>query len=303
MGEKGGECLEEKKKSRCMRPFCITSSNLADRRIPYFCHRRWVRYICNRGKTLDKWCQQFLDIHRNEPVQVIHLGCGLDSRNLRVRWTDRNVRWYDIDLPVVCDLRRRVMPLPPTGKQSEYSLRSLSVMEEGWFRDIPSDRLTMIVCEALIFYFSPAKAQKLIHDVVEYFGGGQFAFDAVGSLSIKYKPTPFKKTPLSAKWGIDDARQIEKFHPKLKMTGRIRWEDYLGNEASLGQSAPPIFGPWTQAMLSLKNNAIFREALQVLRFDFGDRARSAASSELGPFSAVSVLEFPLDSASETGKEG
>lgn len=156
----------------------------------------------------------------------------------------------------------------------------------------------MIVFEALIFYFSPQKAQKLIHDVVEYFGSGQLAFDAVGSLSLKYKPAPFKNTSLSSKWGIDDARQIEKFHPKLKMTGRLRWEDYMGNEASLGQSAPPVFGAWTQAMLALKNNAVFKEILQELRFDFGDRAKSAASSELGPFSAVSVLEGPVDGASE-----
>lgn len=44
------------------------------------------------------------------------------------------MRWYDIDLLVVCDLRRRVMPLPPTQQgKSEYNLRSLSVMEEGCF--------------------------------------------------------------------------------------------------------------------------------------------------------------------------
>lgn len=176
------------------------------------------------------------------------------------------------------------------------------MLDEGWFRDIPSDRLTMLVCEGLIFYFSPSKAQKLIHDVVEYFGGGQLAFDGVGSLAVKYRPAPLKKTTLYARWGVDDAREIEKFHPKLKLTGRIRWEDYLGNEASLGQSAPPIFGAWTQALLSLKNNAVFKETLQILRFDFGDRARSAASSELGPFSAVSVLEFTLDNSSGTVKE-
>lgn len=68
-----------------------------------FFHRRWVTYICNRTRTLDKWCQQFIDAHADsEPVQIIHLGCGLDTRNLRVKWTDRGpdrVRWFDIDLP------------------------------------------------------------------------------------------------------------------------------------------------------------------------------------------------------------
>lgn len=196
------------------------------------------------------------------------------------------------------------MPLPPTkpGGKSEYSLRSLSVTDEGWYRDIPSDRLTMLVCEGLIFFFSPSKVEKLFHDVVEYFGGGQFVFDTVGSLAVKYRTAPFKNTTLCAKWGVDDARQIEKFHPKLKMTGRIRWEDYLGNEASLGQSAPPLFGTWTQAMLALKSTAAFKDALQVLRFEFGDRAKSAASSKLVSFSTPSILDYSVDSTSETTKE-
>lgn len=65
--------------------------------------RRLISYICNRAKTLDKWCQRFIDTYaESEPVQVVHLGCGLDTRNLRVDWMGRgpeSVRWFDVDFP------------------------------------------------------------------------------------------------------------------------------------------------------------------------------------------------------------
>ena len=46
-----------------------------------------------RSAHFDLWTRQFLAVH--EEATVLHLGCGLDSRALRVR-PDPGVEWYDV---------------------------------------------------------------------------------------------------------------------------------------------------------------------------------------------------------------
>jgi O-methyltransferase involved in polyketide biosynthesis len=49
--------------------------------------------------------REFMARHPN--AVVAHLGCGLDTRFERV--DDGRVTWYDLDLPEVMDLRRRLI--------------------------------------------------------------------------------------------------------------------------------------------------------------------------------------------------
>lgn len=44
-----------------------------------------VTWAANRAKTLDEWCVDFVNSRLDGPVTVLHLGCGLDGRYLRVR--------------------------------------------------------------------------------------------------------------------------------------------------------------------------------------------------------------------------
>ncbi|PSR99204.1 S-adenosyl-L-methionine-dependent methyltransferase [Coniella lustricola] len=231
--------------------------------------------MCNRTKTMDKWCQQFIDNYAGEPIQVLNLCCGLDARCHRVRRNPHTVRWIDVDIPAVVNLRERVM----ISGSGDYSLRNLSITTDGWFRDIPADRRTMIICENFLYYVDAVKVQNMIRDLVNYFGAGQFVFDTAGSLTAKYRPEHSKKLSLQTRWTIDDVRGIETYHPKLKLTGRVRWQEYMGNDGPMGQNLPPVFGPWTTALLSLKNSTAFKDVLQAVRFDFGERATSASSSE------------------------
>lgn len=50
-----------------------------------------VMWAAHRARTLDDWCVDFVNSHGGDgPVTVVHLGCGLDGRYLRVR--DRLVK-------------------------------------------------------------------------------------------------------------------------------------------------------------------------------------------------------------------
>lgn len=152
---------------------------------------RWARLGAGRAKALDDWCQAFLDDAGDEPVQVLQIACGLDSRALRIR-RGANVRWIDLDRPLVVNLRERIYGAARwdlqqekgsaasggggggrggAGAGGEYILRNLSVTSDRWLRDIPQDRRTIVIVEGLLYHLSPAQVLKIIRDVVDHFGG------------------------------------------------------------------------------------------------------------------------------------
>jgi O-methyltransferase involved in polyketide biosynthesis len=61
--------------------------------------------VALRGAQLDAWTTDFLS--GNPDAVVLHLGCGLHSRAFRLALPE-GVRWFDVDLPQVIALRRKL---------------------------------------------------------------------------------------------------------------------------------------------------------------------------------------------------
>jgi len=58
-----------------------------------------------RNREFDRYARDFLTCHPE--AVVVHIGCGLDSRFERV--DNGTVEWYDLDLPEVIELRRKLI--------------------------------------------------------------------------------------------------------------------------------------------------------------------------------------------------
>jgi O-methyltransferase involved in polyketide biosynthesis len=238
---------------------------------------RWSRYVCGRARRLDEWCQDFLARYADEPVTILHLGCGLDLRYWRVTQKQRRdsrasvtggghdarVRWMDIDRVMVVNLRQRLIDQP----SGDYSLRTLSVGEPGWMSDLPADRRTLILAEGLFPYFTPEQAEATIREVVENFPSGELVFDVMGSFLARFSShaRPFRGTNISLKWGVDDVRQLVDLHPKLVLKDTAMATEWLGNE-SFGKNHPPWFGPITTVLASLSHS--YRNNGQMVRLEF-----------------------------------
>ena len=59
-----------------------------------------------RALHFDRWTRDFLARHPSSTV--LHLGCGLDTRVFRID-PGPEVRWIDVDLPEVIELRERLL--------------------------------------------------------------------------------------------------------------------------------------------------------------------------------------------------
>lgn len=199
-----------------------------------------------RARCLDRWAAAFLREARRarEPVTVLHLAAGLDTRALRLRGElDRtaaeeeddgveDVLWFDVDLPDVVAVRRRLgIPEPGAASRSgpgrgpgmRYELKAADVTEENWLArlGVPRDRRTFVLAEGLTMYLAPEHGRALIETLTSYFvaPGNQMAFDCLGWWGVamqKMEPI-VRNTNSTFRWAIDEPRELEQWHEGLRL--------------------------------------------------------------------------------------
>ncbi|KAJ6783150.1 hypothetical protein PWT90_01448 [Aphanocladium album] len=183
-----------------------------------------------RARTMDDWVAAFLEHHRDEPVTVAHLACGLDARALRLR--ERcgvDVRWIDVDMPDVINARRGVAAAMPTprgargaGQAYSYSMVASDVTAEQWLEQIPTDRPTLVIMEGLTMYLTAEAGDVLIERLVDHFApcGGEMVFDVMGSkyaAMLNYIVQIKKDFNVHFGFTIDDPKVILQRHERLEL--------------------------------------------------------------------------------------
>ncbi|GGP35182.1 class I SAM-dependent methyltransferase [Saccharothrix coeruleofusca] len=166
--------------------------------------------VAIRARVLDDWTAEFLAA--TPEATVLHLACGLDTRARRMA-PPPSVRWVDVDLPEVVELRRKLLPDPP----GDYRLLATSVTAEGWLEAVPADRPVVAVFEGLTMYLRAEEVERLVRRITGHFPGGQLLFDAYGTLGIKLqKLVPaVRNAGATLHWGMDDPRSIEPWGVEL----------------------------------------------------------------------------------------
>lgn len=162
-----------------------------------------------RAKQLDDWCADFLATHPD--ATVLHLGCGLDGRAFRLA-VPPSVRWFDVDQPMVIELRRRLYD-----ETERYRMIGSSVTDPQWLAEIPTGYPTLVVAEGLLMYLRESEVRDLLQRVTDRFDSGEMHFDTLSS-----------RAPLLSRvltkgiitWGIGNARDLESWNPKLRFVER-----------------------------------------------------------------------------------
>jgi O-methyltransferase involved in polyketide biosynthesis len=164
-----------------------------------------------RAKQLDEYTRAFLADHLQ--ALIIHLGCGLDSRCLRVQHPQ--AMWVDLDMPDVIALRRKFYP-----ETAGYRMIASSVTDLSWIDGISANgRPVLIVAEGLLMYLHASDVRALFCRLHERFPGCHLVFDAFSQMTVsRIKDHPsIKKTGASIHWGTDDAREIETWAEGIRL--------------------------------------------------------------------------------------
>src|SRR3954454_4760192 len=161
--------------------------------------------VALRAKQLDDWVAAFLA--RHPEATVLQLGCGLDSRMLRLD-PPAAVRWFDLDVPQVIEVRRRLYP-----ERDRYQMTGASVTDPGWLRQVPADRPVLIIAEGLLPYFPETDVRRLLQRLTDHFSSGELIFDGVAPWLTRLAK--------AARWGIRDGREIERWNPRLRCVEQL----------------------------------------------------------------------------------
>ncbi|MCZ8522997.1 MULTISPECIES: class I SAM-dependent methyltransferase [Paenibacillus] len=208
-----------------------------------------------RTKELDDRIKRF--IARNAGAVVLDLGCGLDSRVLRVHPPDE-VSWYDVDFPEVIKLRKHFYT-----ERSGYHMIGASLLDANWLSGIPSDRPVIIVADGVLPFIGGEDIKELFNRCTNYFHCGEIAFNGYTTLAVKLmKNTPsIKAIGIEANMGFDDPREPEIWSPRLKLA-----EEAFLIESSYASKMPlgfRILSKWMSLSPNLK-----REGGRILRYKF-----------------------------------
>lgn len=168
-----------------------------------------------RAKHFDGWTREFLAANPNSTV--LHLGCGLDSRVLRID-PPETVRWYDVDMPDVIEMRRKIYP-----DRHDYQLISSSVTDPYWLDQIPGDRPVLVVAEGMVNYITEKEAVELFNRITEKFPHGDIIFDVYSSLMTWAMNLVLsrKKAGVSLRWSMGDPHKLEKQVSRLKLIDAV----------------------------------------------------------------------------------
>ena len=172
---------------------------------------KWLAYYMGiRSAVFDRWLKAKME--EDPEAAVLHIGCGMDSRCLRVGTGTH--QWFDVDFPDVIRERKRYH------RESDcYRMICGDVTEAGWLEGIPGGR-AIVVMEGVSMYLPPEKLKAALDRIAAHFRGVSLLMDCYTTFAAKasrYK-NPINDVGVTTVWGMDDPECLEGFLRELDMT-------------------------------------------------------------------------------------
>ena len=159
---------------------------------------KWLAYYMGvRAAVFDEWLRERME--SDPEAVVIHIGCGMDSRILRVGADKR--AWYDVDFPEVIAERSRYY-----SQTDNYKMLAADVREKEWLENIPEKRSAIVIMEGVSMYMSDEQMRVLADNLCGHFEKLYLLVDCYSTFAAKmskYK-NPINDVGVTKVYGIDD---------------------------------------------------------------------------------------------------
>jgi O-methyltransferase involved in polyketide biosynthesis len=123
--------------------------------------------------------------------------------------------WYDVDFPVVVELRKRFLP------ESSAHLIGTDLASSGWMDDIPADRPAMLVADGLMAFMSDQAFKNMIRYLTAHFATGEFAFNAYAPVDLWASNLVLARGSKFPARGIGDPHEAESWGARLTLIEEI----------------------------------------------------------------------------------
>ena len=193
---------------------------------------KWLAYYMGmRSAVFDNWLRAQME--EDESAVVIHIGCGMDSRVLRVG--TKGYAWYDVDFPEVIEERRRYY------QESEaYHMIASDARKMEWLEALPENANAIVVMEGVSMYMQLEELQALLKGVCAQFKQTKVLMDCYTTFAAKaskYK-NPINDVGVTTVYGLDEPCLLEEgtglhFVKEHEMTPEILVNELAGMEKSI----------------------------------------------------------------------
>ncbi len=162
---------------------------------------KWLAYfLAMRARVFDDWTRRQLE--EFPEALVLHIGCGLDSRCLRVG----GKHWMDIDLPEVIEKRRAYFP-----ESEGYRLLAADAAHPGWVVDLPASQRAVVILEGVSMYLPPRRLTALLRTLAEQYPEVRLLMDVYTPLGVKASrlKNPVREMGPAKLYGIDEPQLLQ----------------------------------------------------------------------------------------------
>ena len=170
---------------------------------------KWLAYYMGiRSAVFDNWLRQQMPVM--EDAVILHIGCGMDSRVLRVG--TMNHKWYDVDFAEVILERKRYYT-----ETADYQMLVGDVRNCNWLTSIPEKRCAIVVMEGVSMYLTTTELKALTTGLSTRFEKIALMLDCYTVLAAKmskYK-NPINDVGVTEVYGIDN--------PELLQSGELAY--------------------------------------------------------------------------------
>ena len=165
-----------------------------------------------RARALDDLVRSFLE--RHPKAAIVSLGTGLDTAFFRI--DNGLLRWFDVDLPQVIELRRQLIP-----ETDRSRCISASLLDLGWVREFgQTPEGVFLFASGVLIYLTKPELRRLLSMLVEAFPGGELAFDTQSKFSAMMGNIALRRSGMGSarlRWGVQTAGPIIRLNRNLEL--------------------------------------------------------------------------------------
>lgn len=163
---------------------------------------KWLAYnMAMRARVFDDWTNN--QLIQNPEALVLHIGCGLDSRCLRVKSAYKN--WFDCDFPDVICIRRNYYE-----ENDNYHMVVLDASDAEQIKSLPDNDVAIVVLEGISMYLRKEDLHALFDALEKKYREVHVLMDVYtefGAKASKYK-NPINDVGVTKVYGIDDIDEV-----------------------------------------------------------------------------------------------
>jgi O-methyltransferase involved in polyketide biosynthesis len=168
----------------------------------------------SRCRKYDEVLNRF--IIANPTGTIVNIGCGMDTYYERA--INSTVKWFELDLPDVIELKRKFF------KETENrKFISGSFINTEWFDQIKTNKKVLFISAGVFCYFEESVIKEFLLKVVNGFPSSELLFDVTSAHGVKVANDVIQKAGLSQnsfmKWPLKNKKVILSWDKRIQLIG------------------------------------------------------------------------------------